>query len=841
MLRLQSAAVYLLSFACALLFILQFTDWPSPFVLHLEIQNDQLAHLELVHEQGSARQRGPVVRMVAGKAAFQSIAFPITEPQVRELSLLDQNRSTSFSLRHAYLQIFGRKSLQIPVGQIRSGDVGTIVTRENDTAKISHRSGITKLKLVLPSRIQESRASRVLHGGIVAGIFGIAFALLWLTARQPEASTSISARGHRIIRNGVVVFLIAAYGVASVAQLNGSATALWRRLNDRGVPNEGILLGTPKPIRSDEWIGQTPWILSQVSRPARFAVENPGVGEGVMPLLNNLPVRHWTVMFRPQMWAFFIADLERAFAFYWNFKWFGLLLGAFLFLQAITRQNSVVAALGVLLLFFSPFVQWWFSTPTAMPEMLGGFFLALWSVALIRCTKSRWTMLGAAILLVASIAQFIFCAYPRFQIPLIYLAVFLLTGALFRHRPQLQPDSNSKSRSAALGIAGVIALLIVLGWYHDFSSTLHRIRALAYPGQYSTTGGGLPWQGFFMRSLDFTINDQIFPANQMNVCEAAGFLFLAPLIAAVCLLDLIQKRNDSIIAANLIFIAVGVWFMLLGFPACLVKVSGFSLVYPQRVILAVSIASIITLCRYLSRSKQPSVKTSDAIPFLMFGVLFVALFAVFQNTRHLLGENFIDTWGVASSAIFFSLVFAMLWRRQVVSAGLLVLIPMIYTTALVNPIGRGLPGFTRSAVFRWLASVERQQPQSKWLVIGPRSGRSAYLAQFVKATGADTLGGYRCEPDQEMVRALDPLHNYSSVYNRYAKIRCVASEQREPSFELAFINRYDVLIPPRTEILDKLNVTFVLEVDLPADAGRIEKFSVVGERLGLRLLKRESL
>ena len=840
MLRLQSAAVYLLSFACALLFILQFTDWPSPFVLHLEIQSDGLAQIELVHEQGSAR-RAPVVHTVAGNAAFQSIAFPITAPQIREFSLLELNGSASFSLRRAYLQIFGRKSLQIPADQIRSGDLGTIVTRESDTAKISHRSGITKLTLVLPSRMQESRASRVLHGAIVAGIFEIAFALVWLMARQPEASTSISARGHRIIRNAVVLFLAAAYGFASVAQLNGSATALWRPLTDRGAPNEGILLGTPKPIRSDEWVGQTPWILSQVSRRARFAVENPGVGEGVMPLLNNLPVRHWTVIFRPQMWAFFVADLERAFAFYWNFKWFGLLLGAFLFLHAITRQNSVVAALGALLLFFSPFVQWWFSTPTAMPEMLGGFFLALWSVGLIRCTKSRWTMLGAAILLVASIAQFIFCAYPRFQIPLIYLAVFLLTGALFRHRPQPLPDSNSNSRRAALGIAGVIALLVVLGWYHDVSSTLHRIRALAYPGQISTTGGGLPWQGFFMPFLEFLMNDQNVPANQMNVCEAAGFLFLAPLIAAVCLLDLIQKRNDPIIAANLIFIAVGVWYMLLGFPPWLAKVSGFSLVYPQRLILAVSIASIIALCRYLSRSTQPSVKTSAAWPFLIFGVLFAALFAVFQNTRHLLGENFIDTWGVASSAIFFALVFATLWRRQMVSAGVLVLIPMIYITALVNPIGRGLPGFTRNKVFRWLASVERQHPESKWLVIGLNSSRSTYLAQFVKATGADTLGGFRCEPDQEMVRALDPMHNYSSVYNRYAEIGCIASEHREPSFELAFINRYDVLIPLRAEILDKLNVTFVLEVDLPADAGRIEKFSVVGERLGLRLLKRESL
>jgi hypothetical protein len=92
-----------------------------------------------------------------------------------------------------------------------------------------------------------------------------------------------------------------------------------------------------------------------------------------------------------------------------------------------------------------------------------------------------------------------------------------------------------------------------------------------------------------------------------------------------------------------------------------------------------------------------------------------------------------------------------------------------------------------------------------------------------------------------MVRALDPMHKYSYGYNRYAEILCIPSAQTEPSFELAFINRYDVLIPLRAEILDRLNVTFVLEVDMPADEGAIKKYTLVGERAGLRLLKRESL
>ena len=136
------------------------------------------------------------------------------------------------------------------------------------------------------------------------------------------------------------------------------------------------------------------------------------------------------MLFRPQMWSFFVTDFEHAFAFYWNFKWFSFLLGAFLFLRSIAQGNSVVGFFGALPLFFSAFIQWWFSTPTCMPEMIGAFFLALWSLGIIATAKLRWKIAGGAILLVASVAQFIFCAYPRFQIQLIHLGLFLVAGTL---------------------------------------------------------------------------------------------------------------------------------------------------------------------------------------------------------------------------------------------------------------------------------------------------------------------------------------------------------------------------------------------------------------------------
>jgi hypothetical protein len=387
-----------------------------------------------------------------------------------------------------------------------------------------------------------------------------------------------------------------------------------------------------------------------------------------------------------------------------------------------------------------------------------------------------------------------------------------------------------------LTLAAAIAVLIILLWYHDVASAIHRVSLLAYPGKVFSTGGGLPWQRLFMPFLEFAMTDQHYPADQMNVCEAAGFLFLAPLLAGAFARDAVYGRFDPVIVASLAFIGFSLWFMLPGFSPSMAKWTGFSLVYPSRVVLALSVASTIGLCRYLAGVNGQPRNISPVIRWVGLIALVFALFAIFHSTNRQLA-GFVDARGVVAASIFFALVFAALWYRRVVVAAILVLIPTIYSTALANPIGRGLPGFTQSEVFRWLSEAARKRPDAKWLVIGPPSARTNFLPQFVKATGIDTFGGYRCEADQQMVRALDPTGKYAAVYNRYAEILFIPSAEPEPSFELTFVNHYNVLLPLKPDVLHRLGVNFVLEIDMPVAEGSIEGYSAVGEREGLRLLK----
>ena len=833
MLRARSLSIYGLSLLCALLFVLQFESWPGAFVLKMEVQPGEDTSLTLLFDQGAGyREQDSIVVRLPGIRDFTPVSFHIPVAEIHNLSLLVYSASPSLRLRNVRLEMLGRRSLVFGADSIRPGKTTTL-TGNGNVVEITGPRNEKDIGFTLSSLLRETRTCRRLRSGIFFGLCTGILALILLLPNRDKRVLERPGGTERLLCNTTVILLVCVYLVASIAKLNGSATALWRIYADRRAANAGLILGTPKAIRSDEWVGQTPWILSQIA--SDFPLTNLGVGEEMMPLLNNLPARHWTMFFRPQMWAFFVADLERGFAFYWNFKWFGFLLGAFLFLRTVARGNSLIGLFGALLLFFSPFVQWWFSTPTAMPEMIGAFFFALWSLVVIARAQKRWEIAGGAIVLVQSVAQFVFCAYPRFQIPLIYLWFFVVAAVWIARRNRLLYAPLARFRAYSLAIAIILSALVMVAWYQQVADAIHRVSALAYPGKMFSTGGGFPWQRLFMPFLEFAMTDEHYPQDQTNVCEAAGFLFFAPFVIVAAVSQGVRRRFDPIIIGSLAFIGLALGFMLFGFPAPVAKWTGLRLVYPPRLALAVGIASIIGLCRCLVTAEREQYLTR-ATRLLLLLILAAIGFAIFQSANRKLA-GFVDARGLIVTSLYFAAVFALLWWRQMAVAAVLVLVPTIYSTGLANPIGRGLPGFLESDTFNWLLEAKRQRPEAKWLVIGTSSGRTTFLPQFVKATGADTFGGYRCEADQRMVRALDPSGKYSDVYNRYAEIQILPASKPEPSFELTWVNHYNVLLPLKPEILHRLGVTYVLEVDLPSAEAAIDGYSVIGERNGLRLLE----
>lgn len=823
---------------CVALFSMDAIWHPAPFVLQMGVKGERASRLRLSYDTGKGiRSQDSNTQWIDASAEFTTVRFRIDAPRFKELRLTQVDSAIPLELRSITLHRFPAQRIKINPFELKPAEGIATITHLSAVTRLVPSSGAggATIAIQFPQEFVESPLSAGLRTGAVAllGLAAVAF-LWWGRSTSGQRSEPETQPAPRISgRMAIVSFLTAAYLLTSVFELNQSSSAIWRYFADWETPGHSLLAGSPKDIRGDEWGTETPWIVAQSRHVPPFSLSNSNIGEDKAPLLTNLPVRHWSMLFRPQMLGFFFLNFERAFAFYWNFKWFGLLLAAFLFFEIFSGGKTLIALAGALFILFSPYIQWWFSTPAAMPEMLTMLFFALWSILLILRTRSPWRIAGAGLVLFVALGQFVFCCYPRFQIPLFYLGAVVVGSVLVdRAREKFLPI-----RVAVLGGAFLLAGAVACVWYRDVAGLIHQLSGFAYPGQILSVGGFYPWWGLLAPFLEFSMNEEHWPSGFMNVCEAAGFLFVAPLLLAGVIDDIARRRFDAILLSVAGFVFLAFVFMVWGIPLWLAKGTGWAYVYATRAHLVVGVGSTIGLVRYLSRPDSNPRQRSFALELLLLGVIAFLLWEILGVVNTRLGE-FASATSVAAAALFFALVFFCLWTRKAAPALALLLLPTLLANGLTNPVGRGLPGFEQSELRRWLSEHERLDRAAKWIVLG-RTGRGRSMPEFVKTTGANVLGGVRITPDREMVHVLDPENKYPDVYNRFAWITFVPGSDPTPVFKLTFLNSYDIQLPLRTDIFDQLGVRYILAVDLPVEETTVPGFQMIGERANCRLWMRE--
>ncbi|MBV9007781.1 MAG: hypothetical protein JO354_01260 [Verrucomicrobia bacterium] len=260
--------------------------------------------------------------------------------------------------------------------------------------------------------------------------------------------------------------------------LNGSSVGVWSA-SESAEPPKGLLVFKPRAIRSDEWCVWTPLAVSQARQHPRFPAQNSNVGAGKAPLLLNLPVAYYTTFFRPQLWGFFLWRFERGFSALWACKIFGLLFASAWFLRRIGVRDPLMVGSGALCIFFSAFVQWWFSSPTMLPELVATWMLLTGCCLTFFERGEIWQTLAAVFGFVYFGANFVLCLYPSFQLPLIVLSIGICAGKLIE-----LPSEGRRGRTGLLITALALCALLVslLPLWFDLRSTLATVAATHYPG-----------------------------------------------------------------------------------------------------------------------------------------------------------------------------------------------------------------------------------------------------------------------------------------------------------------------------------------------------------------------
>lgn len=582
---------------------------------------------------------------------------------------------------------------------------------------------------------------------------------------------------------------------------------MWRDLLTEPGIARGLIFSAPKRIRVDEWGVWTPSMLSQARQKPSFPIENSNLGAGRAPLIMNMPVAHYSTFFRFQFFGFFIFDFARGFSFYWCAKFFGLLVAAGWALRQIGVRSRLLVIFGAVWVLFSSYVQWWFSSPAMLPEMMGSWFVCLGCATRFFKDRHLAKTTGALLGFIVFGINFILCLYPPYQIPLILLFIAVLVGVWRESRAQV--EIVSARRGFALLAVGLIAIgLILFPFWFDVRSTLEMVANTVYPGTRRSGGGELSIFKLFSGVLGFFEFEQSHPAVYDNVSEASNFYPLWPAAAFIIFAARLRARVwiSPLFATLLIFLIGLSLYCVLPPPAWLLRITLLNLATERRALLGLGIANIFLCCVFLDRYRTAILSQLSVVGggiTLWLGILVMLWSARIQNAVY-----FCDPWHWVQPLVIGALILLLFFWERVrfrwlpIFLGLL----LIFSNLPINPIMRGLSPLLDSAAFNAVNRIRATHPEGKWIVYHTR-----YFAQLVKATGAAVFNGTKVVPDLPFFHQLDGGGANEFAYNRYANIGCEMPRlSHETSASLVYPDYYIWFLPPDLPILKDSGYRYIL-------------------------------
>jgi hypothetical protein len=594
---------------------------------------------------------------------------------------------------------------------------------------------------------------------------------------------------------------IVLFGLCVGLKLNGSSIGVWQAILHEPGPPRGLLLFKPRLIRSDEWDFITPSMLSQARQSPAFPIENANLGAGRAPLLMNMPVAYYTTLFRPQFWGFFVFDFEYGFSFYWCCKVFGLLLASVWLLRQIGIKSFAVVTFGTVWIFFSSFVQWWFSTPAMLPEMI-----ACWAI-LTGCALNffsgfpGWRQALALCGFVFFGINFVLCLYPGFQVPLLYVSVAIIAGIWIQRR---STGEWRWRRGLVLLGAGLAALvLLLIPFWQTVHETLRIVAQTSYPGVYRNTGGGLRVFHLFSGVLGFFESENRPPFDYPNICEASNFYPLWIAVLPVLVLAKWRKRIANqwlmiTLAAAIILLSL---YCIIPMPAWLARGSFLALTTEGRLLLGIGLANILFCCVFFDSYREPILRAGGVIGWsVALFILGAGLWLLFPYT----GKSWLVCI-VAINALILGLFF---WERA--RRWLLITFAtlLIINGAGINPVMSGLAPLLDAHAFRAVEKLHAADPSGRWIAY-----QNVDFAQMLKATGASVLNGTKIVPDLEFLHQLDPEDRSKWIYNRYAYIIVDVPDQRGDvafDFRSGADDAYQVHLPPDLPLLQRRGYRYMM-------------------------------
>lgn len=574
--------------------------------------------------------------------------------------------------------------------------------------------------------------------------------------RSLAGQVGIGAAAYALILVVLVVFRISgtSMGLFYAQFFNGSD------------PN--LIAGTPRAIRSDEWLVVAPLTVAQVQQglPRMSDVLPGGLDTSI---LWDLPYREWSVLLRPHQWGFFFLPIDNAFAFRWWFPFLAMTAIVYTFLCLLWRRPlasfAVAGAFAV-----SPFFQWWFGAGSFWPPACAVAACAA-TVIMLRSDRAwlRW-VLGAVVAYLVAVA--VVALYPPYLIPCLYPALGFCIGWFFTSSAATRPWRDRLRQLVPLGVGAVAVAVVLMLFLTTRSESVHAILTTAYPGQRLWPTGmsaNFPWTAMYAGVFGMGLRSADLTGFAPNASEGSSFIFFGLYLmpSAIWLVWSRWRRGRGVDWA-LVAVAGGLALLV-----AFVYVPGWDTLAhlllldrtaTPRIVIGIGLSSVLLLGIIVSRLRDVDSRIPLWTTLAAVGAVLLNHAALWSYLTHNARATLAASAGSLVLVGALTVAIGLFSRGWMTVPGILVAVVALVVGGRVNPIYRGVLDLRSTAIGQDIMSVNNSSPGT-WVAVSGL-GSTAVLRE----TGVIAYSGVQGWPAMEMWKAIDPNNSEKNLWNRYAHI-----------------------------------------------------------------------
>lgn len=570
------------------------------------------------------------------------------------------------------------------------------------------------------------------------------------------------------------------------------------------------VIGTPRDIRSDEWM---------VTLPRYMSTDFSGYGK-----MNNI-VRgtettnmsasglylSYSALAHPADWGFYLFGSEYGLAWNWNFKiWFGL-LAVFELCMILTGQKRLPSLFGAVLIWFSQYVMWWSVT---MYIFTGAAAIVFAYYLLKETNRKKKILYGVGFGIFFS--NFVVDFYPAWQVPAGFLFLALALAIVIKERKSWL---SFCLKDWGICIASILFSLSIIGVYlYNYQEYMTAIMNTVYPGTRANFGG---YDATF--KLLHSFSSILSPVLSFGNPAEMGCLYMVyPLGPVLAVITLIRKKGKSLLlwflSAPTLLLYV---YCSVGLPEKLATLTMLSYSMPERAVDVLGLAFALMLVIGLGELEEKKLPIWIGIPVALLCVWPTTKYEL-SNTSEPLGRPYVYVL-TGITVLVLALMISRITNWLKYSSYTAAVIAVMGAGLSVNPIMCGTDAYTSKPLYREVVQLAKSNPEAKWIAID-----NIALGNYLIACGAPTYNSVNYVPNLQLWEILDPDGIYNEVYNRYAHM-VVSLTTEETWVELEQQDYMHLYLS--VEDLDKIEISYICGstvIDNPQQYGLEEIYHEAG-------------